>query len=162
MEPARNVGRAFFPLDERLGLRRCGVTPRIEETLVRLACWMPFEKAGELVSDLLGVRVSKARARRLTLARGQAALSVWEEEEERLQQELPQAEAGAEKLAMSGDGAMVHLVGGEWVEVKTLAIGQVRRNKQGEVCQEQRSYCSRLCDATRFAQATLVQTHRRG
>ena len=162
MAPAHSVGRAFFPLDEQLGLGSRAVTPRIEETLARLASWMPFEPARELVEDLLLVRVSKATVRRITLATGQAAQAVWEAEEEKLQQEVPQAEAGAEKQAMSGDGAMVHLVGGEWVEVKTLTIGQVTRNKQGEISQEQLSYCSRLFDAPRFAQATLVETHRRG
>src|SRR5581483_4912872 len=162
MEPARNVGRAFFPLDEQLGLRRWAVTPRIEGTLVRLASWMPYERARELVEDLLGVRVSKATARRLTLATGQAALAVCEQEEQQLQQTPPQAPEGAEKQTMSGDGAMVYLVGGEWVEVKTLSIGQVTRNKQGDISCEQLSYCSRLCDASRFAQATLVETHRRG
>ena len=63
---------------------------------------------------------------------------------------------------MSGDGAFVHLVGGEWAEVKTLAIGEVTRNKRGEVCTQQLSYCSRLCDATSFEEAALVETHRRG
>ena len=43
MAPARPVGSAFFPLDEQLGLLAAGVTPRAEETLVRLASWMPFE-----------------------------------------------------------------------------------------------------------------------
>ncbi len=162
MAPAHNVGKAFFPLDEQLGLGSRAVTPRIEETLARLASWMPFEPARELVEDLLGVRVSKATARRIQLSTGQAAQTLWEMEQERLQQEVPQAEAEAEKQAMSGDGAMVHLVGGEWVEVKTLTIGQVTRNKQGEVTCSQLSYCSRLFDATRFAQATLVETHRRG
>ena len=57
-----------------------------------------------------------------------------EAQEERLKQEVPQAPDGAEKQAMSGDGAMVHLVGGEWVEVKTLALGEVTRKKRGEVC----------------------------
>src|SRR5438874_3680089 len=38
-------GRAFFPLDEVLGLVATGLTPRAEETLVRLASWMPFEPA---------------------------------------------------------------------------------------------------------------------
>ena len=53
------------------------------------------------------MRASKASARRATLA-------VWEDQVERLKQEAPQAPAGADKQAMSGDGAMVHLVGGEW------------------------------------------------
>jgi len=129
---------------------------------VRLSTWMPYEAARELLEDLLGVQVSKATARRATLHTGQAALAVWEAEVERLKQEAPQAPAGADKQAMSGDGAMVHLVGGEWVEVKTLAIGEVTRNRRGEVCTQHLSSCSRLCDAASFEQATLLETHRRG
>jgi hypothetical protein len=126
---------------------------------------MPFEQARELFQDLVGVRVSKATARRVTLATGEAALAVCEGEVERLKQEVPQAPAGAgetEKQAMSGDGAMVHLVGGEWAEVKTLALGEVTRNKRGEVCTQHLSYFSRLSDAASFEEAALVETHRRG
>jgi hypothetical protein len=162
MAPALHAGWAFFPLDEELGLVSGGLTPRGEETLVRLSAWMPYESARELLEELLGVQVSKATARRATLHTGQAALAVWEAQVERLKQEAPQAPAGANKQAMSGDGAMVHLVGGEWAEVKTLAIGEVTRNQRGEVCTQQLSYCSRLGDAASFEQATLLQTHRRG
>ena len=156
------VGSAFFPLDEELGLLSGGLTPRGEETLTRLSTWMPYESARELLEDLLGMRVRRATARRATLATGQAALEIWEAQVERLQQEAPQAPVGAEKQALSGDGAMVHLVGGEWAEVKTLAIGEVTRNRRGEVCTQHLSYCSRLAEAASFEQATLLQTHRRG
>ena len=162
MEPALRVGLAFFPLDEELGLLGGGLTPRGEETLVRLSTWMPFEPARELLQDLLGVRVSKATARRATLATGEAQLSVCEAEVERLKHEVPQAPDGGKKQAMSGDGAMVHLVGGEWVEVKTLAIGEVTRNRRGESCTQHLSYFSRLSDAASFEEAALVETHRRG
>ncbi len=54
------------------------------------------------------MQVSKATARRATLHTGEAALAVWEAAVERLKQEAPQAPAGAEKQALSGDGAMVH------------------------------------------------------
>src|SRR6266571_1877850 len=128
MAPAPPAGEAFFPLDEQLGLTSGGITPRGEETLVRLASWMPFDQARELLNDLLGIQVSKATVRRATLQTGGAALAVDEQEEERLKQEVPQAAAGADKQAMSADGAMVHLVGGEWAEVKTLALGEVTRN----------------------------------
>ena len=140
-------GGLFSRLHEELGLLSGGLTPRVEELLVRLSVWMPYESAWELLEELLGVQVSKATARRATLHTGQAQLSVCEAEVERLKQEMPQAPAGVEKQAMSGDGAMVHLVGGEWAEVKTLAIGEVTRNQRGEVCTQDLSYCSRLCDA---------------
>ena len=162
MGPALRVGSAFFPLDEELGLLSGGLTPRGEETLVRLSTWMPYESARELLEDVLGMRVSKASARRATLHTGQAALAGGEAEVERLKQETPQASVGAEKQAMSGDGAFVHLVGGEWVEVKTLAIGEVTRNRRGEVCTQHLSYFSRLSDATHFEEAALLETHRRG
>jgi hypothetical protein len=44
--------------------------------LVRLASWMPFEQARELLQDLLGIQVSMATDRRATLKTGQAALAV--------------------------------------------------------------------------------------
>ena len=114
MAPVLRVGSAFSPLDEQLGLLSGGLTPRGEETLTRLATWMPYESARELLQEVLGMQVSKATARRATLYTGQAALAVWEAEVERLKQDAPQAAAGADKQALSGDGAMVHLVGGEW------------------------------------------------
>ncbi|MGZ3627639.1 MAG: ISKra4 family transposase [Ktedonobacteraceae bacterium] len=162
MALARSVGSAFFPLDEELGLVSGGLTPRGEEVLARLSTWMPFESARELLEEVMGVQVSKATARRATLHTGEAVLAEWEAEVGRIKQEMPQAPVGAEKQAMSGDGAFVHLVGGEWAEVKTLSIGEVTRNRRGEVCTQHLSYCSRLGDAASFAEAALVETHRRG
>jgi hypothetical protein len=63
-------GVGFFPLDEQLGLLSGGLTPRGEETLARLASWMPFEPARELLQEVLGIQVSKATARRTTLQAG--------------------------------------------------------------------------------------------
>ncbi len=162
MAPARSVGGAFFPLDEELGLLGRGMTPRAEEMLVRLATWMPFQPARELLEELLGVQVSKATARRATLGAGAAALVVQEEEAKRLKQELPEAPAGAEKQVLSADGAFVPLVGGVWAEVKTLVMGEVTHNKRGEVCTQQISSFSRLSAVESFEEAALVETHRRG
>jgi len=139
-----------------------GLTPRGEETLVRLASWMPFEQARELLQDLVGIQESLATVQRATLQTGEAALAVCEGEVERLKQEVPQAPDGADKQLLSADGAMVHLVGGEWAEVKTLVMGEVTRNKRGEVCTQQISSFSRLAEAERFTEAALVETHRRG
>src|SRR5438270_8237211 len=108
MVPALLVGEAFFPLDEQLGLVSGGLTPRAEETLVRLATWMPYAQAQELLQDLVGIGVSKATARRATLSTGEAALSLDEAEVERLKQEVPQAPEGADKQLRSrgwSDGA---------------------------------------------------------
>lgn len=162
MAPAPLAGEVFFPLDEQLGLLSGGLTPRAEETLVRLATWMPYAQAQELLSDLVGIQVSKATTRRATLHTGEAALSLEEAEVEHLKQEVPQAPEGADKQVLSADGAMVHLVGGEWVEVKTLVMGEVTCNKRGEACTQQISTFSRLADAEHFTEASLVETHRRG
>jgi hypothetical protein len=156
------VGQAFFPLDEQLGLLSAGLTPRGEEVLVRLATWMPFEDAREMLQEVLGIQVSKATARRMTLACGQAQLAVEEAEQQQLEHEGPTAPAGADKQVISADGAFVQLVGGEWAEVKTLSLGEVARKKNGEVCTQHLSYFSRLSDATHFTQAALVEMHRRG
>jgi hypothetical protein len=105
---------------------------------------MPFAPARELLEELVGVQVSKATARRVTLGAGVAALAVQEEEAKRLKQEVSEAPVGAEKQALSADGAFVPLVGGEWAEVKTLVIGEVTCNKRGEICTQHLSSFSRL------------------
>ena len=155
-------GEGFFPLDEQLGLLRNGLTPRAEETLVRLASWMPYAPAREMLKEILGVQVSKATTRRATLKAGVAALAVWERQAQRLKQELPEAPVRAHKQAMSADGAFVPLVGGEWGEVKTLVLGEVTRNQRGESCTQQLSSFARLSDVESFEEAALVERHRRG
>ena len=160
MAPARSVGKAFFPLDEELGLLGTGLSRGRRER------WAPgeldaLEQAREVLNDLVGVQVSKATARRATLGAGRAALVLLEEEAQRLKRELPQAPAGAAKQAMSADGAMVPLVG-RMGEVKTLVLGEVTRNTRGDVCTQQLSSFSRLSTAERFEEAALVETHRRG
>src|SRR6266566_4061761 len=126
MGPALRVGSAFAPLDEEWGLLSGGLTPRGEETLVRLSTWMPDESAREVTSGRArdageqshraprdaGERVGSTCGIGGTGGAAEAGSS-------------PGASGsrGAEKQALSGDGAMGHLVGGEWSEVKTLAIG---------------------------------------
>lgn len=123
---------------------------------------MPFEEAAKTLKELTGVQVSKSTARRCTLETGKAALEGEEQEREQLQRELPEPPPGAKRQAMSADGAMVPLVGGEWGEVKTLIIADVSDDEQGEVSLEQLSSVSRLTNAETFAKEALLETHRRG
>jgi hypothetical protein len=162
MEPAPSAARDFFPLDEELDLTGSDLTPQAQEGLVRLASWVPFGPAAQLLEALVGVRVSKASARRLTLQAGEAGLQEWEEQTATLQRNQPPALPGASQQVMSADGAMVPLVGGEWAEVKTLVLGEVGSLEDGEARVEHLSYCSRLADVAGFEQATLLETHRRG
>jgi hypothetical protein len=162
MAPVRSVDRGFFPLDKELELDGSDLTPHAQEGLVRLAAWVPFGPAAQLIEALVGVHVSKASARRFTLQAGKALCQEWDKEAEAIQKGLPEVPHGAGKQVMSADGAMVPLVGGVWAEVKTLVIGAVTTSKQGEAQIENLSYCSRLTDVAGFEQATLVETHRRG
>jgi hypothetical protein len=156
------VGREFFPLDEQLGLEEAGVTPRGQEALVRLAAWMSFEHACELLNDLLGMQVSATRSRRYTYQTGQAALAVQQAAAERIREELPEPPTGAERQAISADGAFVPLVGGEWAEVKTLVVAEVVQHEEGEADTTQVSSFSRLADVETFSRQAVVELHRRG
>lgn len=81
---------------------------------------------------------------------------------------LPLLPEGPERLLLSADGAFVLLVGGEWTEVKTLAVGVIAEPvwdaKRGErvVHTQELSYFSRRTDAADFTHLALVETQRRG
>lgn len=133
---------------------------------MRLSSWMPFEKAAELLGDMLGIVVSKKMSQRYTEAAGAAYVQIQAEEVERLEQEAPLAEAGAEKLQVSVDGAMVPLGHGVWGEVKTLVVGVVQPavEEQSEWVVHTRnlSYFSRKLNADEYQRLALVEMHRRG
>jgi hypothetical protein len=81
---------------------------------------------------------------------------------EALERRPPPAHAGPAALQLSADGAMISLVGRQWVEVKTLAIGAIVRDASGAVGAEDLSYFSRRTDHATFRRLALVETDRRG
>jgi len=141
-------------------------TPTLYEGMTRLSTWMPFGRAVQEVRYFLHTHVTATTARRQTEAAGAAYVAVQTREVERLERETPPAPRGPAKQFLSVDGAFVPLVGGEWAEVKTLAIGEVEapRCVKGEtvIPTGALSYFSRLTDATTFQRLALVETHRRG
>jgi hypothetical protein len=166
MACVRAARRGFFPLDEELQLLAGHYTPTLYEGMTRLSTWMPFERAVKEVGYFLHTHVTESTVRRQTEAAGAAYVAVQTHEVEWLEHDLPPAPQGPTKLFMSVDGAFVPLVGGEWAEVKTLALGEVMPPlliKGETVIQTQAlSYFSRLTDSTTFQRLALVETHRRG
>lgn len=160
-----SVGKGFFPLDEELELLPGMLTPHGHECLVRLAGWMPFSKAAEMLEDFLGIQVSRSVSRRYTEAAGAAYEQMQLEEVERLEKEMPRAPKGADKLQISADGAMIPLLHGVWAEVRTLVIGEVQPivEEKGEkvVHTHNLSYFSRKVSAQEFQRLALVEMYRR-
>lgn len=142
------------------------LTPREHERLVRLSGWLAFERAAELLEEFLGIAIDKSMAQRYTETAGAVYVQVQEEEVIQLEREMPEAAAGAEKMQISADGAMVPLLHGVWAEVRTLVIGEVEASKgeQGEqeVHARNLSYFSRKVNAQEFQRLALVEVQRRG
>jgi hypothetical protein len=163
---ARPVGRAFFPLDDELALLPGVLTPSLQEDLVHLGTWMPFERAVKELKHFRRTDASRPTVERITEAAGAAYVQIQEQEVERLERATPAPPTGVAKQFLSVDGAFVPLVGGEWVEVKTMVIGEVLPpvQRRGETVIETHnlSYFSRLADSDTFQRLALVETHRRG
>jgi hypothetical protein len=113
-----------------------------------------------------GVGISKSVSQRYSEAAGAAYEEMQKEEVERLEREQPPAPAGAEKLQLSADGAMIPLRHGQWAEVRTLVIGEVQPAvlERGEWVVHTRnlSYFSRKISSEEFTRLALVEIQRRG
>lgn len=160
------VGQDLFPLDEELALPPgSSLMPRQQEHLVHLASWMPFARAAQMMECLLGVWVSKATKRRQTQQAGALALAV-QTVQAQVNQEDARAATAPARLVVSADGAMVPLLKGEWAEVRTVAIGEVKKAEvaqdEDEVRIDHLSYFSRLSTAETFADLAEVEMRRRG
>jgi hypothetical protein len=162
MHPVPRVGTGLFPLDDELGLLPGGLTPGLQASLVRLGSWMPFEHAVRELEWLTRASVSRPVAERLTEAAGAAYVAEQTAAVETLERRPTPEPAGPAVQQMSVDGAMISLVGKQWVEVKTLALGTVVQDASGEVRARDLSYFSRRTDHATFRRLALVETHRRG
>jgi hypothetical protein len=166
MRPARPVAPGFFPLDEELGLSAAQLSPWLVEATVRLGTWMPFEQVPAALAFFSGVQIDAETARRLTEDAGAALEQAETAAVERLEQEPPEPPVGPAVQQLSADGAMVPLVGGQWAEVKTVAIGTVseRQTAAGERLVQTRdlSYFSRMADHERFERLAWGEVYRRG
>jgi len=160
------VGRAFFPLDEQLSLLPGHLTPFINESVVRLGSRIPFEKAAQIVNEMLGTSISQGSAVRYTRAAGAAYVAIQDEEVQHIEKTAPIVPQGGEKMLLSADGAMVPLIHGEWAEVKTCVVGEVqapvREGEEWVIHTRKLSYFSRLTDAEQFTRSCLGELHRRG
>lgn len=166
MPPAPRAARGFFPLDDELALSGSRFSPRLVEGITRLGAEMPFGRAVETLAFFTGVEMGVETARGLVEGAGAALVELEEAEVEQLERTHEQPPLGAPMQQVSVDGAMVPLIGGEWAEVKTLAIGAIHRERladqQWEVHTRELSYFSRLTDAQEFGRLALVELHRRG
>lgn len=161
MEPAPRVGQVFFPLDEELALLPGSLTPRQQEHLAHLAIWMPFERAAQMLERVLGVQVSEPIVRRQTERAG-----AWYEARQTAQGQQPPHDSAAsvsgEKQVISTDGPYISLVAGQWAEVRTLAIGEVKDERTTiqeprKVKTEQVTYFSCMVDAQTFGEVAEVE-----
>jgi hypothetical protein len=166
--PVPPVRRAFFPLDRELELLPGSLAPRQQEHLVHLASCLPFEQAAHLLGDLLGVQVSAETARCITEQMG-----AWMEVAQLAETDLsapPEMHACPEQPVLergvlSVDGAMISLIHKQWVEVRTLAIGnlgnQTPPDGEAELHVGQLSYFSSLADASTFIELAAGEIRRR-
>jgi len=142
------------------------LTPWLQASLVRLGAWLPFWRAARELGWLSrapdGRLVSESVAERLTEAAGGAAVMEQTVAVERLEQHPTPEPTGPAVLQVSADGAMISLVGRQWVEVKTLALGRVVQEADGTARATDLSYFSRRAEHTEFRRLALVETSRRG
>lgn len=142
------------------------LSPRLQEDLVHLSTWMPFERAATELAHFTRVDVSETSVRHHTEVAGAAYVAIQTADLERLQRERPIGPRGPDVLQVSADGAMVPLRGGEWAEVKTVVVGRVEvvTNRDGlaEAHARDLGYFSRLADAETFTREAWVELQRAG
>ena len=128
---------------------------------------MPFKQAAEEVWYSHKVRMKEATLRGVTHRYGHLAEAIERAEAKRIEREAPEAQLKPERVLVSADGAFIHLTTGEWREVKTMVVGEVKqiwnaKEAQIETKSEKVSYFSRSYPIREFEQYALAELHRRG
>jgi hypothetical protein len=126
---------------------------------------MPFDKAAQMIDELLGVQTNEETVRQLTERMGACMEAAQGAESDAASSQEAKDPPAPQQCALSADGAMVSLVKKQWAETRTVAIGepQEKRNADGEIeiHVRQLSYFSRLADASTFSSLAEVEIRRR-
>ena len=158
----RSVGPGFSPLGEELALLPKHFSPYLLACIVRLGTLIPFEQVPSLLHFLTGISTSPETVRRLTEEAGAAQVALEQLDLEDLERICPPELTGPPVQQLSADGAMVPLTHGEWAEARTLVIGTIEQNQEGEPHTGDLSYLSRLCSADTFIRLATLPTYERG
>jgi hypothetical protein len=139
----------------------------MQATMTRLGSKLPFREAAEEVWYSCHTKVAEVTVRRVTYRHGSAAEALVRHEVEALEREAPAATSYPQQLQVCVDGSFVPLVGGEWREVKGLAVGAFATaykgtGWEGVVKASALTYFTRSYQARDFERYALAELHRRG
>ena len=169
--------RAFFPLDERLGLGEHSWTPGTIQEALSLAVDIPsYRRAAQRYEELTHLGLSKSSLQRLCqeygeqvvtqqAAEAEAMMRVPAKDEEEVWRQVPEPES--EVMSLSMDGVMVHIRDEGWREVKIASISAVENGEDEEsgeatVDLTHHSYRAGLWDAATFSKQQWAEACSRG
>src|SRR5690242_4396404 len=126
---------------------------------------MPFDKVAQMMQEMVSVQAHEETVRRLTEQAGSWMEAAQIAEGEADAAPEPEDAQLLERCVFSADGAMISLVKKQWVETRTVAIGepQEKLNASGvrEIHVGKLSYFLRLADASTFTNLAEVEMRRR-
>jgi hypothetical protein len=171
------VVRVFFPLDRRLHLAQRSLTPKTIEQALRMGVEIPsYRRAAEQFSELTHVGLSKSNLSRLVDEYGgklvelqadeaDAVVKVPKTEDNVTLREVPEPDSHCMNISM--DGALIHIRGEGWKEVKIATISAVTHPVEPETGEwsmqlTQHSYRAGLWDAPEFAKQQWAEACQRG
>lgn len=125
MPPVPPVGRVCSPRDEELAPLPGALTPWLQERLVRLGARMPLAAAVAELAAGHQAQVSEATARRATERAGAAHVAVQTAQAAAIERDAPGPPSGPARQRLGVGGAMGPPGGGQWAEVKALALGEI-------------------------------------
>jgi hypothetical protein len=131
MTTATTAGSGFFPLDRQLQVEGQGWSEALRKLAVWLSGLVTFEQAEDVLEKVGQVPMSDSTAWRQAQAYGEQAQAV--EAAQRAaatavpdrQQIVPGDVSTPERLAATMDGAMLHVRGEGWKELKVGGLGKI-------------------------------------
>jgi hypothetical protein len=159
----------WAPLDERLGLGACEVSPFVQEMASYLGAFMPFEQVTKYLQRYLQIEISHDTANEVTTRIGQA---LREEQEASVslawdEGQLPESQVDEppQELYVSADGINHLLPDGQGKEIKVAAVYETEKRLDREGDEEIRACKIEYLvadDAQALAQAAYVAAAKRG
>lgn len=166
--------RAFFPLDEQLLLWEKHWSEQVAKQAVWLSGLVPYEEAAEIMQRVGQIAISKSSIWRRVERWGAAMQAVEARQQVKayeLEEPRPQdPNRSREKMGVSMDGTMVHILGEGWKELKVGCVFEIGsrqevdpQTKESVVCGSARhnSYVAHLGGPQPFGRQIWAEARQR-
>lgn len=153
---------SLIPLEQEHDFLQSTFWPDVKEMVCLISCIDPYGIASDIIKRLSGIHISASSMEKITKEIGGELAKIEDAKISHIEniEEIKYDSKVEEVLVISADGTGIHTREG-WKEVKNAAIYGIKKNNNGDIIADRKSYINRIENSHDFGNRIYIEALRR-